>query len=164
MTVAERQVAVLKDWIAREQEYIAEEGAADAVLVLLQKTLARVESGHSLTEDEVAVLGMELYDASMASNPDAVCGDTHSADELEHQLKCTLWRYQPVSETARADGTLDVVLLDTQTGVQWRCEGVQFMDWDMANDDDEWPEEDLRESGWERVDEPVHPDLEIFEE
>lgn len=164
-TLIERQTTVLDEWIEREKEYIAEEGAADAVLVLLQNTRAAVAGGAALDEAAIKQLGMALYDASMTGT-DAVCGDTDSADNLEHELNCTLWRYQPVSEQPNQANPklVDAVMLDTRTGVYWRLEGAQFVDWDMANDDDEWPEEDMIESGWERVEEPIHPDLMIFEE
>lgn len=152
-TVVERQMAVLATWIEQEQRYVAEEAAGTQVLELLQNTHKAVADGTALDEAGIEALGLAVYDASMESNIDAMCGDTDSADNLEFDLLRTLWRYQPVSEVPSKleSSLLDVVMLDTQTGQQWRCEGVQFMDWDMVNDDDEWPEEDMIESGWERM-------------
>jgi len=165
-TTVERQLAVLAEWIANEQQHCAEEGTGPAVLELLQSTHTAVAGGTALDYTAIDQLASSLYDASMVANPDAVCGDTDLADNVQYELRCTLWRYQPVREEPNKDNPqlIDTVMLDTRTGAHWRLEGAAFMDWDMANDDDEWPDEDLIESGWKRMEDPIPADQEISEE
>jgi hypothetical protein len=81
------QAAVLVDWIAREQEYMAENELAETeVLTLLKTALKAAVKGKAMSGLEIIDFGMKYYNATVED----LYGDTDGSDELEEDLAATL--------------------------------------------------------------------------